>query len=516
MLTKVVSFVAMAVAAVVSAFGGEADRFGPIAFGKPEIVPAPVSLAFETNTAVFFGADCPIAVVCPDKMVSKWVADHLKRWYGFAPSVISDVSGAAELSGDEAYAISAKQGRITIRANALAGVRHALSTLRQMIQCVPDGDTVSGWWLPACEIKDSPALKFRGFHVCWFPEISPVFIERMIRLAAYYKYNYVVIETWGTFRSERHPWWGWPDGKMTKSAIRRLCAIADDLGVTLIPQFNVFGHASMSRGSSGKHASLDLDPSRQPLFEPDGWNWCLSNPSARRIVRELVVELHEAFGSPPFFHIGCDEAQAPGCARCRAAKPYATLVAEHIVDIRNLLKSRGAQAMMWHDMLLERGDSRWNGFYANGSKDEAAMVAKLPRDIVICDWFYGNNYGGNSAPTNYPTLTYFQQLGFPTLTCPWNDRKATLAQGAYAVKHGLFGLLETSWHHTYKGELPYSIIAPAASAAWGTPADVESTFVFARHWRQVGWDMKVRDYREFGFVTEQVPSSTNVEIKPGG
>ena len=487
-----------------------------VEFGKPEIIPAPTSLTYEPAVAVHFNADCEVKVTCPDVAAEKWTKEHIWRWYGFQPSVVADPSSSSDLVGEEAYALSAKPGHLTIRANALAGVRYAVSTLRQSVQCVPDGATTTAWWLPQCEVKDAPALKFRGFHVCWFPETSPVFVERMIRLAAYYKYNYVVIETWGVFRSEKHPWWGWPDGKMTKAMVRHLRTVADDVGVTLIPQFNVFGHATMSRGSSGKHAALDLDPSRLPLFEPDGWNWCLSNPAAVQVVRELVVELHEAFGNPPFFHIGCDEAQPPGCARCRAAKPYASLVERHIVEIRDLLKARGAQAMMWHDMLLERGNARWKGFYANGSKDEAAMASKLPRDIVVCDWYYGNNYGGASAPTNYPTLAYFQQQGFPTLTCPWNDRAATLKQGEYAVRNGLFGLLETSWHHGYSGELPYAILAPAASAAWGTPAEIRSTFVFARHWRQVGWDMNVRDYSEFGYVSEQVPSSTNVEIKPGG
>lgn len=496
--------------------GVDVEEFGAIEFGKPEIVPAPVSFDFDANRAVILDAKCQITVICPDVAAAKWIEDHLKIWYGFVPVVVADLSTPPDITGDESYAISAKTNGITVRANALAGVRYALATLRQIVQCIPNGDTVTGWWLPAFEIKDTPALGFRGFHVCWFPETSPTFIERMIRLAAYYKYNRVVVETWGVFRSERHPWWGWQDGKMTKAEICRLRAIADDLGVMLIPQFNIFGHASMSRGASGKHAALDIDPSHLPLFEPDGWNWCLSNPAARRVIHELVVELHEAFGNPPFFHIGCDEAQPPGCARCRAAKPYASLVERHIVEVHDLLKSRGAQTMMWHDMLLERGDPRWKGFYACGSKDEATMASRLPRDIVICDWFYGKNYGGTSAPADYPTLAYFRQLGFPMLTCPWNDRVATLNQGAYAVNNGLFGLLETSWHHTYKCELPRDIIAPAASAAWGTPVDVESRFAFERHWRQMGWDMHVKDYREFGFVAEQVPTSTNIEIQPGG
>ena len=54
-------------------------------------------------------------------------------------------------------------------------------------------------------------------------------IERSVRLAAYYKLNYAVIESWGTFRSDVAPWYGWPDGTMTKQEVARLKEIADDL-----------------------------------------------------------------------------------------------------------------------------------------------------------------------------------------------------------------------------------------------------------------------------------------------
>jgi len=57
-----------------------------------------------------------------------------------------------------------------------------------------------------------------GANLCWLPELRPQQIERAIRLAAMFKFNYVVIEPWAVFRSEKHPWISWPDAKMTKAA----------------------------------------------------------------------------------------------------------------------------------------------------------------------------------------------------------------------------------------------------------------------------------------------------------
>ena len=154
-------------------------------------------------------------------------------------------------------------------------------------------------------------------------------------------------------------------GILTGDEVRRLVAIGKDLGITLIPQINCYGHASSARSCSVKHVTLDFHPEYEPLFEPGGWNWCLSNPETQRVLREMIAEMYEDFGRPPYFHLGCDEAQPPTCPECRKV-PYGKLVAEHITNLAAFVKSLGAQSMIWHDMLLERDDPRWNGFVRCG------------------------------------------------------------------------------------------------------------------------------------------------------
>jgi hypothetical protein len=129
---------------------------------------------------------------------------------------------------------------------------------------------VKAYFVPELVIDDAPAMAFRGFHICWFPENTPVQIERYIRLAAYYKMNEIVLESWGTFVSEKHPELAWPGSTMTVNEVKRLVKIADGLGVTLIPQLNLFGHASGARGCSGKHAVLDFHHV-QPNGSNSGW-----------------------------------------------------------------------------------------------------------------------------------------------------------------------------------------------------------------------------------------------------
>ena len=469
----------------------------------PRICPDPQKA--EISATEYFPLE-RVSVASEDASAAEWAKAHLQAWYGdFAPEVtgIRQDRGDADAasSPEGAYRLEIGAGGVKVSAKTLPGVRYALYSLRQLAIAKRGTAKVAGWIVPKATVDDAPAMKFRGMHVCWFNETEPWMVEREIRLAAFYKLNYVVLEPWGSFASEVAPWYGWKGGRMTKAEIRRLKAIADDLGVTLVPQLNVFGHATMSRIVTGKHVALDVSPEYQPLFEPvGGWNWCLTNPETRRLLVALIAELHEAFGNPPYFHIGCDEAHPPSCPAC-LKRPYSEVLVEHIRAMREAIVARGAKPMMWHDQLLEKGDPRWTGFYAYGTKETAKAAAELPRDIVICDWHYAE------AKDDYPTLTYFKELGYPVLTCPWEDKGGILAQGRFAREHGLDGVLGTLWHHYY-GQRIANIYVHTANAAWSVEPSVDAygcNIRFMNDLRKIGWDMKLDDPDRAGVYVDQVP-----------
>ena len=482
----------------------------PVDFRPPEIIPAPKKLNFRSDVPVRINSETRFNVSCGDIAAADWVKGKVETWFSVKDANVSFMNVSKDLAGgDEAYALNSQPGIIDIAANTLKGVKWAMQVLRQCAERESGGAVLKGYWLPALNVKDAPSLPFRGIHFCWFPECSAKLIERQIRVAACYRFNYVVLESWGVFRSERHPYLSVSNAPLTVSEARRLAAVAKDLGVTLIPQVNIYGHAAFARARGGKHVTLDYHPERQPLFEPGGWNWCLSNPAARSAVNELVLEMHEAFGNPPFFHIGCDEADPPTCPTCRTVKPYAKLVESHIAEVAGLLRKRGARAMMWHDMLIEKG--KWSPFYAHGTADDAKMLETLPRDIVICDWYYGSDPGGakadagTSVTDRYPTLDHFASKGYSVLTCPWREKKGIAAQARYAVDKGLFGVLETVWHH-YSGLEFVNMVEISACGAWGATRNDPNRRgrPFAINWRRCGWDMGVPAYEETGFYDRQV------------
>lgn len=479
----------------------------------PRIDPVPKSASFEPQVRVRVDRS-PIVIHCRETCGDAWAKRRLGEWLKDAarPPVTARPNDVRLEHGDEAYRLDVSTNGVHVYANTLKGVRLALYTYRQTWEASRGGLRLTHYTAPSAVVEDWPSLAFRGIHLMWNQDedgTTAKFMEHQLRMAAACKFNYAVVENWGTFPSERRPYLSWGGSRNVPMAeIRRLAALAKELGLTVIPQLNVFGHGAMARWVSGKHAVLDAHAEYQPLFEPyGGWNWCLTNPEVLLAQKDLIDEMLEAWGNPPFFHIGCDEAEPPSCSRC-CASDYRKVVSRHIGEIVAHLRARGCRALMWHDMLLRRGDARFSGFYCKGAPDAEELLDSLPKDVVICDWYY---YAACEA---YPTLDYFKAKGFDVVTCPWDKPDGIHAQAKWVSDRGMFGVLLTTWNRLTANE--YSgIWENGPSAAWGcadrTRLPKHQDIVSL--WRQIGWDMGLTldDYAEFGFTVNQ--SDRNMPIK---
>ncbi len=479
---------------------------------RERIVPEPRESEFPEGESFRLLPGCRIVLSTPyhaPELVE--LANRLAlAYWRIDPSIVPE-SGACELP-DGGYELEIDSGRIALRTASAAGIRHAFATLRQLAEperCVP---RYTHSILAPARVRDWPSLEFRGVHLCWFPETRPFEIERMIRLAAFYKFNAVVIEPWGVFPFESHPEFCWPEHRADRAEFARLIRLGRELGLEMIPQFNLLGHGSGARVLSGKHMFLDFHPELQTLQEPDGWSWCLSNPATRSLLTDLVLELYDFFGAPAHFHLGCDEAYNIGtCAACRTRK-LEELVLDHLTFFRNLLAERSCRPIIWHDMLLLRDDPRWKGYIACGHPENELenLYRVLPRDLIVADWQYGR--AQHDDRPEWPTAKFFKAEGFPVLVCPWIDEHGTLSLGAMAGREKLAGMLATTWHKCAGIDLFKSFFF-GAQAAWnGSYSGVRdwscSMQHFNRHLRLLGWDRKTGVYAETGSCVAQLPAET--------
>jgi hypothetical protein len=185
------------------------------------------------------------------------------------------------------------------------------------------------------------------------------------------------------------------------------------------------------------------------------------------------------------------------------------LVREHIIHFHDLMQKRGARVIMWHDMLLEKGDPRWKGYIVCGLPHHrlSQLYKELPHDIVIADWQYGYPVSESGVEPHWPTVNFFNDEGFKTLVCPWLDVAGTVSLGRLAAEKRLFGMLETTWHISHDRNFS-SVYGTAACSAWNPAVpkrtSIELRLCNAQHLRQIGWDMKLTEYEKTGYSQFQV------------
>ncbi|MGI5923318.1 MAG: family 20 glycosylhydrolase [Lentisphaeria bacterium] len=477
-------------------------------FVTSRVIPAPKRIECAAGEMFKLTDGCHITVISPlaAAALSAVLPELCKAYWQIRPAFSFQAGGDGGV--EDGYRLQVTAERCEIIASGLDGIRNAFKTLRQLAESERGVLKAGCWLLPPVVVEDEPALAFRGIHLCWFPETPVWEIEKSIRLAAYYKFNYAVIESWGMIRLESHPEYCWDEFAIDKAEVSRLVKLAASLGLTLIPQLNLFGHATSSRCGAGKHMLLNQHPEYAPLFEPDGWTWCIANPAARQYLTELAIELHDLFDKPPFFHIGCDEAYNAGsCSLCR--DNYPAKLKAHLLYFHSLFAERGARVMMWHDMLLNRDDPRWNGYIVCGHSENGLgeLYKELPKDVVICDWQYGYPEKDGKEP-DWPTSHFFKQAGFDVLVCPWLERRGSKSLGSLAKREKLFGMLATTWHWYRASHRMETLFIVSANAVWHPDWAPENNVVYReylnRHLREIDQDMKSKKYIQFGSVQYQI------------
>lgn len=472
---------------------------------RDRLCPQPKSVEFRRGDFLLDKtAHVQIATVEPlgDAQKTK-IKAALKKYWKCEPNVAFSKTPPKDF-GREGYAVKVGD-TLSISAKDAVGVGQGLKTLRQLAEAARDGN---GYVLPHCDIRDEASLEFRGMHICIFPETTLKHLEKIVRLASYYKFNYIVLEPWGVFPYKSHPEFAYADKKLDRAEFKKLINLCRELGITPIPQISILGHGSQSRVLSSKHAVLANYPEMERHFEPYGWSYCMTNPDTEKILKDLVAEIWEFYGKPPYIHFGCDEAYDMGtCHSCRK-HPISELLAAHLKKFDKFAKQLGTRPIIWHDMLLDRQDARWGYHVASGNAEIAKALGKLPKNIVIADWEYGG-IGGDIKKFSSPK--YFKKEGFDVLVSPWNNESGIISLAKTACEDKLLGTLQTTWHHLNSAKSYLLFFRTAADCAWNggdsklrrTKRDALALPMQRALW-QTGSDMEKIPYEANGNSVRQI------------
>ena len=214
---------------------------------------------------------------------------------------------APQLGDSENYQLSVSPSSINIEADNYLGAINALETLLQLI----DSESHS---IPAVAIVDSPRFAWRGLLIDSVRHFIPAeVIKRQLRGMSSAKLNvfhwHLTDDQGWRIESKSYP-------KLHKLAsdgdyysqeeIREVVAYASSLGIRVVPEFDIPGHASAIAVAYPELMSKPGPYKMEtewgvftPLLDP-------SNPESYIFIDALVSELSELFPDQ-YMHIGGDE-----------------------------------------------------------------------------------------------------------------------------------------------------------------------------------------------------------------
>lgn len=211
------------------------------------------------------------------------------------------------------------------------------------------------------------------------------------------RYTDVVLAVMGGLRFATLPELS-PRGAMGPDDVRMLVAAATELGINAIPGANAPGHAQWLTRA---YPELAEDMKGEQVCTRLPLTWSLLD----RAYQELFDLFTTAEGPPRWFHIGHDEVywrtdeahEEHRCPRC-AATPRWRLFGESLNWHIDWLAARGAQAMMWSDMLAPG----WNGGRHGVDRAGTAVDPAIRGRVLVMSWGTPGDSEAVLTPLGYP------------------------------------------------------------------------------------------------------------------
>jgi hypothetical protein len=350
----------------------------------------------------------------------------------------------------ESYTLRVTVKGVEIRARSSTGVFYGVQTLLQMVE-----GTGAEAALPVAEIKDWPALAYRGVMID-FSEgelIRVSEVERQLDLMARYKANQYYFYSEASIEFEGYDVVN-PNGRYTREEVRHVIEYARQRHVDVVPCMELYGHMhNLFRFE--KYADLGL-PRYGGEFDP-------RNPRMYEVLDNWIEQTAKLFPSP-WYHVGFDEPWSLGKIGVVPGKdPFKTFmdVLRHISE-KN--RSLGKRTGFFAD--IDQG--------ASTLSKHPELLKDVPAGAIAYPWIY-------EVRTNYaPFVEPLAKQNIPTVVTPgvwgWNELFPDYHRSFFNLneltatgrKYNTLGMLNTTWTDSRQTiyRLTYPGIAFGAAASW--------------------------------------------------
>lgn len=382
--------------------------------------------------------------------------------FGFSASVRKKISNYGSFSKNkEAFAINIGK-KTVIWAEEETGFIYAVSALLELAK---HNQLCAGF------IYDYPLSDVRGYRAFLPSRKGFKSFYEMIDMLSYYRYNSIILEVGGAMEYKRHPeinkrWselceechsysgraleiirsYAWHKNVihcdnaggdiLLQSEVRELVAYCRSRGIEVIPECPTMSHSDYIVRAYPEIAERPEDP------YPD--TYCPNHPDTYKYVFDILEEVIDVF-EPKAINIGHDELCTVSlCPRCKNT-PAPKLYADDIWKIRNFLKERNINVLMWGEKLLKAYLNSKNAPIGGtgrgkGQKKIPAIYPcrdLLPRDITYLHWYYGFNPDYDKVFLDRNMDTIYGNLGVIGFK-DWNMRRDRGIHGGFVSNWGSF------------------------------------------------------------------------------
>ena len=409
----------------------------------------------------------------------------------------------------EAYNIVITKQNITIEFADYKGLIHALMTCKQLN---PKRSFFGNYIYKSTIINDYPRFSYRGMHLDVCRHFYPAtFIKKYLKMMSFYKYNtfhwhltedqgwrieikkYPKLTQIGAFRKGSQ-YGKYSDqtfdtanygGYYTQEEIKEIVGYAKALGITVIPEIEMPGHALAALSAYPEYSC-----NQKPLKPAIGWGvfddvYCAGNDQTFEFLQNILDEVIELFPESPYIHIGgdeCPKTRWKTCNLCQTRIKTLGLKDEHelqsyfIQRIEKYLNSKGKNIIGW-DEILEGGLApkatvmSWRGT-AGGieAANQNHNVIMTPGKPCYFDHYQGDKttepiaiggfnpldsvYFYNPMPSNLPVEKHKYILGAQANL--WTEYMPNEKQVEYMALPRASALAEVLWSPQFNFATPVS------------------------------------------------------------
>lgn len=276
---------------------------------------------------------------------------------------------------DESYLLEVFPEKIELQAKTDLGILRGLETLLQLLSA-----DSQGYYFPCVRIEDKPRFTWRGLLIDSCRHFMPVeVIKRNLLAMATVKLNVLhwhLSEDQG-FRVESKSFpklhrLGSDGMYYTQEQIKEIIQLASDLGIRVMPEFDIPSHSTSWFVAYPEYASAP-GPYRiergfgvfHPVFNP-------ANPATYKFFDEFFREMAALFPDP-YMHIGGDEVEA---LHWKGNPQIQTFMKKHNLSDNHALQAYFNKRILKILTKYHKKMVGWDEIYQPG----------LPKDIVIQSW----------------------------------------------------------------------------------------------------------------------------------